>query len=309
MDVSIIIVNYNTKELLANCLESIYRHTKDLEFEVIVSDNGSTDDSINLIKEKYPQVILIENKENLGFGKANNRGLEKAQGKYIFYLNSDTLLLNNASKYFFDYWENADKNPDKEGEIGALGSNLLNNQKEVIHSYGSFLSYNDEVRNSLRALLSISAYTVLSLFSKKYPPLDIPNDKAEFYTGPVDYITGADLFVKNDRTARFDENFFMYCEEADLQLQMSKINKKRLLIEGPQIIHLCGGARKNIYNKVTSLSKPSSIQFNISRIYYFKKNGCSKIKIRLLKLITLLTWLNPLIHNKTKKYKRIMLSI
>lgn len=100
MDVSIIIVNYNTKELTRNCLRSIFDQTKDVDFEVIVSDNGSTDGSIEMIRAEFPQVILIENNANLGFGAANNRGLKIARGKYVFYLNSDTVLLNNAVKLF-----------------------------------------------------------------------------------------------------------------------------------------------------------------------------------------------------------------
>ena len=104
-DVSIIIVNYNTKQLLADCLKSIYEQTNNIDFEVIVSDNGSVDGSIEMLKRDFSQVILIENNANLGFGAANNRGLEVAKGKYIFYLNSDTVLLNNAVKIFFDYLE------------------------------------------------------------------------------------------------------------------------------------------------------------------------------------------------------------
>ena len=96
IDVSVIIVNYNTKLLLQNCLDSVYSQTGDIFFEVIVSDNGSTDGSIEMVKVNFPNVILIENNTNLGFGTANNRGLKIAQGKYILYLNSDTVLKNNA---------------------------------------------------------------------------------------------------------------------------------------------------------------------------------------------------------------------
>ena len=81
LDVSIIIVNYNTKELLADCLNSIYERTKNINFEVIVSDNGSKDSSIEMLKKNFPQVLLIENNANLGFGAANNRGLAIASGK------------------------------------------------------------------------------------------------------------------------------------------------------------------------------------------------------------------------------------
>lgn len=102
MNVSVIIVNYNTKELTKNCLASIFEKTKNIDFEVIVSDNGSTDGSIEMIKSDFPQVVLIENNVNLGFGKANNIAAKIAKGKYLLFLNSDTILLNNAVKEFFD---------------------------------------------------------------------------------------------------------------------------------------------------------------------------------------------------------------
>ena len=88
MDVSIIIVNYNTRELLRDCLISIYKHTTEINFEVIVSDNGSVDGSIEMLKQDFPQVVLIENNANLGFGRANNRGLAIAKGKCIVYRDS-----------------------------------------------------------------------------------------------------------------------------------------------------------------------------------------------------------------------------
>ena len=131
MDVSIIIVNYNTKDLLKECIDSIYEQTKEITFEIIVSDNGSSDGSIEMLKNYFPSVIIIENNANLGFGAANNRGLKIAHGKYIFYLNSDTVLLNNAVKCFFDFWEQAS---DKDS-IGAIGANLLNENGLIVCEY------------------------------------------------------------------------------------------------------------------------------------------------------------------------------
>ena len=129
MQVSIIIVNYNTKDFLKNCLDSIYKHTTDIKYEIIVSDNGSTDGSLEMLSADYPKVRVVVNGKNLGFGAANNRALDVAKGKYIFYLNSDTLLLNNAVKLFYDYFE-AHENEN----LGAIGANLLDETNCVIHS-------------------------------------------------------------------------------------------------------------------------------------------------------------------------------
>jgi GT2 family glycosyltransferase len=142
MCVSIIIVNYNTKELLHNCLISIYEQTKDIEFEVIVSDNGSVDGAIQMVQLEFPNVIIIKNNMNIGFGAANNKGLDIARGKYVFYLNSDTVLLNNAVKIFYDFWENY----SEKDELGAIGCNLLDGNFETTHSAGSFPCLGGEIK-------------------------------------------------------------------------------------------------------------------------------------------------------------------
>lgn len=117
MDISIIIVNYNTKELTKNCIDSIYEKTKDIEFEVILVDNDSNDGSKELF-ERDKKIEFVEAGKNLGFGKANNLGLTRATGKYIFFLNSDTILVNNAVKIFFDFCEG--HKDLKTGGIGCL---------------------------------------------------------------------------------------------------------------------------------------------------------------------------------------------
>ena len=134
MDVSIIIVNYNTKELTAACINSIFQYTEGVEFEVILVDNASTDSS-KAVFSQDPRVRYIYSDRNLGFGRANNLGIREATGRYLFFLNSDTILLNNAVKYFFDFCE---KNP--EHKIGALGAVLKDRNLRNIHSYGRFIT-------------------------------------------------------------------------------------------------------------------------------------------------------------------------
>ena len=101
-DVSIIIVNYNTLHVLRPCLDSIIEQTIGIDYEIIVVDNGSTDGSIEALSDDS-RVTLIPTGENLGFGRANNKGLEQAKGEYIFFLNSETLLKNNAIKMLYDF--------------------------------------------------------------------------------------------------------------------------------------------------------------------------------------------------------------
>lgn len=272
LDVSIIIVNYNTKELTRNCLKSVFDKTNGISFEVIVSDNGSNDGSVEMIKSEFPQVVLIENNANLGFGAANNRGLKIAKGKYILYLNSDTVLLNNAVKIFFDYWENS---PEKE-KIGALGCVLQDDKGNVIHSGGDFPTYKKEIFRLIKENVAISVNSLLSFFHIKQIHKK-KNRLLNAVSESVDYVTGADLFVRNNSFAEFDERFFLYFEETDLQLKMDKNNLKRILISEPKIIHLEGKSNKIKVKSLDRYISFSSIQILFSRILYFKKNNHKKI--------------------------------
>lgn len=298
MDVSIIIVNYKTKDLIKNCINSIYKHTKDVDFEIIVSDNGSVDGSVEMIKSEFPNVILIENNANLGFGAANNRGLKIAKGKYIFYLNSDTILLNNAIKIFFDYFESHERE-----NIGALGCNLLDSNNFFSSSYALFPSIKENLYNSFKLNYGLWKLFIRNKVFRKSIPLNSKNQKKyNKFIGNVDFIIGADLFVKNNKYAFFDEKFFLYYEETDLQFNMYKNNLQRIIIDGPLIIHYEGQSSKdtlkNYFDDITSFS---SVWKNISRIYYFKKN-ISKPLAFILKCLVLLIWLNPMIIKHNYKY-------
>lgn len=300
MDVSVIIVSYNTCSLTRNCLKSVFEQTKDIDFEVIVSDNGSGDGTVDMIKQDYPQVVLIENNANLGFGAANNRGLKVAKGKYVLYLNSDTILLNNAVKLFFDYWENSS---EKE-RIGALGANLLNENGEIVHSYGVFPKPIKEI-----ILLSTRLVVIYSLWlfnHKRHNKQKIVNKK---YVGTVDYLTGADLFIKNDQCALFDERFFLYYEETYLQKQLEKRGLKRIMIDGPQIVHLEGQCNsKKEDSTVSRYMSFSDIQNELSRIKYQKYTGRVWVAF-VMKVMLRLFWAIPCFVQETKMYREELWSI
>lgn len=246
MDVSIIIVNYNTKQLLADCLTTVFEKTKDVAYEVIVVDNASIDDSEEYIKERYPSVKWINSGENLGFGRANNLGAKYATGKYLFLLNSDTLLLNNAIRIFFDYAES-----HQYEKIGTLGSWLLDKNEKPNNSYGFFPCATNEINYLL------GKYQLPSLN-------DITEEKE------VDYITGANLFIKKqlfERLDGFDKNIFMYYEETDLQYRIAQRGLSRKVIPGPRIIHLEGGSFEN-----KGLSLKRFLMAQTSYNYYLRKN-------------------------------------
>lgn len=230
MDVSIIIVNYNTKQMTLNCINSIFKHTKNISFEVLLVDNDSIDGSIELFKEDT-RIQFISSGGNIGFGRANNLGYQNAKGKYIFLLNSDTILLNNAIEIFYNKMESLSQN------VACMGTILKDNELKDIHSYGEFPTLTKEFiyRTVIRRVLKIQYY-------------DNPSRRKD-YDFEVPYITGADLFIRREAIERcglFDKDFFMYYEETDLQFRFKKEGYTRMIIYGPSIIHLCGGSRKKV---------------------------------------------------------------
>jgi GT2 family glycosyltransferase len=294
MDVSIIIVNYNTKDLLKKCLNSIINQTSNISYEIIVSDNGSQDGSIDMIKDEFPSVILVENNANLGFGTANNKGLSIAKGKYIFYLNSDTILLNNAIKIFFDYYET-----HSHDDIGCIGANLLDKDHSVIHSYDSFPSILAEIKGLFRAPFYLTKLFVTYILPRRTLPQYIDNQHQSFFIGEVDRIAGADIFMLNDMNAYFDDHIFLYFEDTELQFKLHQMKKHNYLIEGPEIVHLIGGSAIKKLNVLDKMRSFTNIQYNLSRVYYFKKHHSNYVLYILLKYLTIFYFIQPLMIKYT----------
>ena len=255
IDVSVIIVNYNTKELLKNCINSIYEKTENVSIEIIVSDNGSIDGSIEMLKDTFPDVILIENNENLGFGKANNIGAKNAHGKYLFFLNSDTVLINNAIELFY-------KHNKKDNCL--LGCYLLNSDLKQTWSYGTFQKPLTYIK---RFQLDFFPNFIINWRRKKANRSLTEEIKEKV----VDFITGADLFVSSkifNELNGFDQNIFMYSEDTDLGRRAYSLGYKSLLIEEPRIIHLEGKSLNNSAKKHIIREK--------SLLYYLWKFSTSK---------------------------------
>lgn len=226
MDVSIILVNYNTKDLTCNCIKSIYDQTTGLDFEIFVVDNNSHDDSVKMIEQKFPQVKLIKNTENKGFGVANNIAIQQSKAKYIFCLNTDTLLIENSIKKFFDFMEESANQ-----SVGACGGYLYNGNNEFVNSYGPLPNFYN----------SSSLYTIANKLKKKLKLTKIHKNFQEIFN--VDFITGADLFLRKsvlDEIGYFNEAFFMYAEDSDLCYRIKKSKRQLKILPYVHIIHLEG---------------------------------------------------------------------
>ena len=225
MDVSIIIVNYNTAQLTLQCIESIYSKTSKLVYEIIVVDNASTDNSVELIRDKFPNVLLVQSDVNLGFGRANNLAYQSALGNYIFLLNSDTILVNNAIYKLFCFLE-------ANLQITIVGGQLLNKQLFPVHSYSVFFpSISWEVNNLLCGLLS----KVKKLCKKRQLKYN------NYFL--VSYITGADMMIRRsviDKLGLFDPDFFMYFEETEMSHRYSQFNHSIAFFPQAKIIRLEG---------------------------------------------------------------------
>ena len=235
MDLSVIVVNWNTKKLLENCLASIFKFTKGISFEMIIVDNGSTDGSQALVKEKFPQVKLILNKSNLGFTKANNQGMKVAKGQYILLLNSDTYLIENSFKKLLD------KTQSIEGNLGALGPLLLNEDKSVQQSVGFFPNL-PQVFWWMTFIDDLPGGQLLS-------PYHVDHDSFYRKDQKVDWVTAAAILVPAKvikRVGPFDEKIFMYGEEVEWCWRIKKAGFKVYFTPSAKIVHIGRGSSQKI---------------------------------------------------------------
>jgi O-antigen biosynthesis protein len=232
IDVSIITVNYNSTELLKNCLESIKKITQGINFEIIVVDNNSMTGDIDGLQQDFNRLTLIKNKVNKGFGVANNQGVKVAKGKYVLLLNNDTLLFENSIKKVFDFAESS-----KGNEI--ISCKLLNEDKSVQKSVYDFPTL-------LNVLTSNLFLYLLFPNSKYFNKYHLMNKGINRIT-EVDVVTGAFLFMHRkvfEALGGFDERFFFYMDDTDLCYRHKKNNGKVIFFPETSIIHLKGKSAK-----------------------------------------------------------------
>lgn len=243
--VSIIIVNYNTEDVLANCLESVYEKTENIDFEVVVVDNKSQEGSLGHLQSKYPTINFLFLDKNLGFGQANNEGAKLARGKYLLLLNPDTLLVNNAVKILYEYNE---QNPD----VGICGGALYKENLTPAKSYHCV----DFLRREYKIIFNRA----------RIGELDDLNVLKE-----VNVIMGADLFLSKSLFVKFggfDADFFMYFEEVELCLRIKNEGYKIMFVPDAKIIHLEGASAEN---KNEELGKWSYKEHWYSKLVFFHK--------------------------------------
>lgn len=246
---SIIIVNYNTRDLLNACLNSVYKSSGDITYEVIVADNNSSDGTIEMLSNEFKEIQLIINRKNLGFAKACNQGIRASKGQYIILLNSDTEIfpdtLFNLKSYLFN-----EKNDPK---TGIIGCKIMNPDGSLQYSTGNFPT------------LCSTIFDMFKPYHKRKYCLTDYNTLHE-----VDWVTGAfmviDRNVIND-VGFFDESYFMYYEEVDLCLQAKKRGWKVFYYPFTSIVHKTPMSAKK---DSTSLKVASEVR--CSHLYYYRKN-------------------------------------
>ena len=233
MDLSIIIVNYNVKEFLQNLLHSIDKAAQNITHEIIIVDNASDDGSIEFLQQKFPKVKLIINKENLGFGKANNIGMKVARGRYFLLLNPDTLLSENLLQEMTTFL-------DKTIEAGMAGCKILNPDGTLQ------LACRRSFPGPWTSFCKVTGLSTLFPKRKIFAHYNLTYlDENQTYE--VDAISGSFMMMRKEvyeKTGGFDEDFFMYGEDLDLCYRIQKEGYKVFYVHSAQIIHYKGESTK-----------------------------------------------------------------
>lgn len=267
MDVSIIIVNYHSAKMVIDCVNSIRQKTENLTYEIIVVDNASGDGSVETLQESLGnQITLIASEENLGFGKANNLGAKQASGKYLFLLNPDTILVNNAVKILFDYME-------AHQGVGIVGGNLYTPEMAPAPSFCKIFDdlKLEKKRAAWSTLIGNKVKDKVLAWSKKMPPVPEFNHSEDPQT--VAYIFGADMMMPKklfDQAGGFDPDFFMYAEEEELSWRITKAGYSSVCVPQAKIIHLEGATVKK-QNKFSA--RQFKMRMNGALTYYKKRFG------------------------------------
>jgi len=286
IDVSIIIVSWNTRQITCECIGSICEQTSELKYEIIVIDNASTDNSAAMVKAEFPKVALIENSENRGFAAANNQGITIAKGRYVLLLNSDTIVLNNAIAKAVAF---ADAHP----EAAVVGCKVLNPDETLQSTCFMFPSI-------LNMFLSTTYFYKLfpksKFFGREQMTWWYRNDVRE-----VDVVTGCFMLVRREaieQVGMMDEQFFIYAEETDWCYRFKQAGWKIVFTPDAQIIHFGGGSSKQKQSEMT-------LQLRQSILLFMKKHKSSSTHVLACLLVALFLrvpyWLLRAVFSRNSK--------
>jgi GT2 family glycosyltransferase len=217
--ISIIIVNYNGLQFFKACLDSIKNQLSSIEHETIVVDNNSSDDSCNYLRVHFPEVILIESEENLGFGRANNLGVKNAKADTILLLNNDTIIQDQLDLAYNTLHSNR--------EIGIVSINMLNSYNQYISAVGTFPTPFNMIK--------------ISLLNDRRDEFKTGQFHKDFYE--VDWVCGAFMMLRKsdfELINGFDSDYFMYVEDVDLCKRLNNIGKKCIFIPNLSYVHFVG---------------------------------------------------------------------
>ena len=270
--ISIIIVNFNTKDLLADCLKSIYRKTSGISYEIFVVDNASSDGSCAMVQSEFPEVNLIRNNENKGFAAANNQAIPLVKGKYIVLLNSDTVLLNNALKIMYDFMEVHDS-------AGICGPQLLNQDWSIQKSVAEFPSIKKIIGSYIRSVDKLT----LNHGINQFDPQVYDYTKQKKIVGAA--LTGACLMIRRGLFEEFgllDKKYFFYLEEADWSLSVIKKGWEIWLVPEAKVMHYhMASVKQNINTELEIKIKTNQVR---SLIYFYRKHygQCNAALLRIV---------------------------
>jgi hypothetical protein len=267
---SVIIVNRNTADLLVKCLDHIFRSDLPGRPEVIVVDNGSSDDSVARVKAAYPEVTIIQAGRNLGFAAANNRALERARGDFLLLVNTDALLESDCARILLDLMH-------ADPQAAMVGPQLLNEDGTVQTSYEAVPTLATETLN--RSLLK-------RLFPSRFPSKNRRLDGPE----PVEALIGAVMMIRRkalEQVGAFDEDYFFFLEETDLAVRMRQAGWKVAHEPRAKAVHLQGASARG-------LQEEARIEFYRSRYLFFEKHYGRVARTVLTVVLTLNLTLNVL---------------
>lgn len=255
MKLSIIIVSYNTEELLLDCIKSIEENLQQFEYEIIVVDNNSADGSVGLLKSRYSNIKLIENNYNAGFAKANNQGLLLSAGEYILLLNSDTVILGEAIDTLVTFM-------DIHQEAAICGPRLLNSDRTLqLPCRRGFPRFLNSISHFTGLDKLLPQNKVLGSYLMTYMESSIDHE--------VDAVSGACMLIRKNVLCTIggllDESFFMHFEDIDLCFRAKKHGYRVYYVHNAEVIHLKGQSSKLRSEGVTR-------NFFDSALIYFRKN-------------------------------------